>query len=77
MFVFEGKIRNNRRKTSRCRVGNQQSQPTYEAEYGIRTRDTLVGDDWSHHCAIPAQKFIKLLMGSDNHSLFTLTLTDT
>ena len=73
MLVFEGEIRNKRRKTSRCRVETQQYQPTYDDEYGIRTRATLVGDEWFHHCAIPAQKYIKLLMGSDNHSLFTLT----
>ena len=41
-------------KTSRCRVENQQTQPTYDAESRNRTRATLVGGDCSHHCAIPA-----------------------
>ena len=47
--------RNTRRKTSRSRVENQQqTQPTYDAGSGNRTRDTLVGGERSHHCAIPA-----------------------
>ena len=41
-------------KTSRCRVENQQTQPTYDAEPGNRTRTTWVGSECSHHCAIPA-----------------------
>ena len=32
----------------------QQTQPTYDAETGNRTRDILVGGECSHHCAIPA-----------------------
>ena len=32
-------------KTSRCRVKNQQTQPTYDAESGNRTRATLVGGE--------------------------------
>ena len=32
----------------------QQTQPTYDAESGNRTRATLVGGECSHHCAIPA-----------------------
>ena len=44
-----------RRKTSRRRVENiQQTQPTYDAGSGNRTRATLVGGERSHHCAIPA-----------------------
>ena len=31
-----------------------QTQPTYGAWCGNRTRDTLVGSECSHHCAIPA-----------------------
>jgi len=31
----------------------QQTQPTYDAGSGNRTRDTLVGGERSHHCAIP------------------------
>ena len=44
-------------KTSRFRVENQQTQPTYYAESGNRTRATLVGGDCSHHCAIPVVMF--------------------
>ena len=36
-----------RRKTSRSRVENQQTQPTYDAESGNRTRATLVGGECS------------------------------
>ena len=43
-----------RRKTSRCRGEKQQTQPTYDAESGNRTRAILVGDTWSHHCASSA-----------------------
>ena len=57
MLVFgERGIQNRitRRKTSRTRVGNQQTQPTYDAGSENRTRDTLVEGERSHHCAIPA-----------------------
>ena len=50
-FLTRGKSRS---KTSRCRVENQQTQPTYDAECGNRTRATLVGGECSNHCAIPA-----------------------
>ena len=43
-----------RRKTSRSRVENQQTQPTYDAESGNWTRDTLVEGEHSHRCANPA-----------------------
>ena len=43
-------------KTSRCRVENQQTQPTYDAESGNRTRATLVEGECSHHCATPAPR---------------------
>ena len=36
-----------RRKTSRSRVENQQTQPTYDADSGNRTRATLVGGERS------------------------------
>ena len=36
-----------RRKTSRSRVENHQTQPTYDAESGNRTRATLVGGERS------------------------------
>ena len=52
MLVFQrGENRRTRRKTSRSRVENQQTQPTYDAESGNRT---LVEGERSHHCANPA-----------------------
>ena len=42
-----GENRSTRRKTSRSRVENQQTQPTYDAESGNRTRATLVGGERS------------------------------
>ena len=41
-------------KTSRCRVENQQTQPTFDTGSGNRTQATLVGGECSHYCAIPA-----------------------
>ena len=54
-FLKRGENRSTRRKTSRSRVENQQqTQPTYDAGSGNRTRDTLVGGERSHRCANPA-----------------------
>ena len=40
-----------RRKNSRSKRENQQqTQPTYDAGSGNRTRATLVGGERSHHC---------------------------
>ena len=57
MLIFEEREnRCTRRKTSRIRVENhQQTQPTYDAGSGNRTRDTLVEGERSHHCANPAK----------------------
>ena len=45
-------------KTSRSKEENeQQTQPTYDVGSGNRTRDSLVGGERSHHCAIPALLF--------------------
>ena len=56
MLVFggEGKTGVPGEKTSRSRVENQQTQSTYDAKRGNRTRDTLVEGERSHHCANPA-----------------------
>ena len=35
-----------------------QTQPTYDAGSGNRTRATLVGGERSHHCAIPAPRVV-------------------
>ena len=55
-WFLRGENRSTRRKTSRSRVENQQTQPTYDAESGNRTRDTLVEGERSHHCANPAPR---------------------
>ena len=54
--VFEeGGKPENPEKNPRSRDENQQqTQPTYDAESGNRTRATFVGGEYSHHCAIPA-----------------------
>ena len=40
----------------------QQTHPTYGGDTRIRTRATLVGGEWSHHCATlsPSHSFIHL-----------------
>ena len=55
MLVFvEGGKSEYPEKNPRSRDENQQqTQPTYDAEIGNRTRATLVGGECSHHCAIP------------------------
>ena len=52
-FLRRGENRSFRRKTSRSRVENQQTQPTYDAGSGNRTRDTLVEGERSHHYTNP------------------------
>ena len=66
MFVFELREKPEYpKKTSRCRVENQQTQPTYDAESGNRTRATLVGGECSRaprrHPCTPK------LEGKDSH----------
>ena len=58
MLVFaEGGKPEYPEKNPRSRDENQQqTQPTYDAETGNRTRATMVGGEWSHHCAIPAPR---------------------
>ena len=46
-FLRRGENRSTRRKTSRSRVENQQTQPTYDAKSGNRTRATLVEGECS------------------------------
>ena len=54
-FLWREENRSTRKKTSGSREKNQQqTQPTYDAETGFRTRATLVGGECSHHYAIPA-----------------------
>ena len=59
-------------KTSQSREENQQNQPTYDTEVGIRTRATLVGGEFSQHYATTAlQSFknMKLANVKANHVL--------
>ena len=64
-FLRRGENRSSRRKTSRSRVENQQTQPTYDAGSGNRTRDTLVEGERSHHYTNPApQSSLQLQQGS-------------
>ena len=60
-FLRRRENRSTRRKTSRSKNENQQqTQPTYDAESGNRTRATLVGGECSHHCAMSSpQTFFK------------------
>ena len=60
-FLRRGENRSSRRKTSRSRVQNQQTQPTYDAGSGNRTRDTLVEGERSHHCANPAPLILRCM----------------
>ena len=46
-FRGEGKTGVPEEKTSRSRVENQQTQPTYDADSGNQTRATLVGGECS------------------------------
>ena len=57
MLIFEerGKPEYPKKNLSESKEENQQqTQPPYDAGSGNRTRDTLVGGERSHHCAIPA-----------------------
>ena len=67
-FLRRGENRSSRRKTSRSRVENQQTQPTYDARSGNRTRDTLVEGEHSHHYTNPAP----LLYGEAKSDCFTI-----
>ena len=64
-FLRRGENRTTRRKTSRSKDENQQqTQPTFDAESGNRTRATLVGGlhgrQMLNHCAIPAPHIYSL-----------------
>ena len=67
-------------KTSRCRAENQQTQPTYDAWSGYRTRTTMVAGECSHHCAIPAShesyKVNDIALSIDSRKSVVLVLLD-
>ena len=54
VFVEGGKPEYAKRNTRSRDENQQQTQPTYDAESGNRTRATLVEGKCSHHCAILA-----------------------
>ena len=56
VFVEGGKPENPEKNPRSWDENQQQTQPTYDAESGNRTRATLVGGECSHHCAIPASE---------------------
>ena len=53
-FAEGGKPENPEKNPQSKGENQQQTQPTYDAGSGNRTRATLVGGERSHHCAIPA-----------------------
>ena len=70
-FLRRGENRSARRKTSLSKDENQQqTQPTYDPGSGNQTRDTLVGGEYSHHCAIPAPCRISLIKLSTTGTWF-------
>ena len=60
MLIFEegGKPENPEKNPQNKGENQQQTQSTYDAGSGNRTRDTLVGGERSHHCATPAPKIV-------------------
>ena len=62
-FLRRGEDRSARRKTSQSKEENQQqTQPTYDAGSGNRTRGTLVGGERSHNCANPASQPLAMVL---------------
>ena len=58
MLIFEegGKPENSEKNPRSKDKNQQQTQPTYDAGSGNRTRDTLVEDERSYHCANQTNK---------------------
>ena len=54
IFVEGGKPENPEKNPRSKDENQQQTQPTYDAGSGNRTRATAVGGECSHHCAIRA-----------------------
>ena len=69
-FLWRGENQSTRRKTSRSRVENRQTQSTYDAGSGNQTRDTLVEGERDHHCANPAPRSWTKECKSNVHCLF-------
>ena len=60
VLVFEegGKPENPEKNPRNKGENQQQTQYTYDAGSGNRTRDTLVGGNRSHHCATPGCRLL-------------------
>ena len=56
VFEERGKPEYPEKNLSEQGENQKQTQPTYDAATGNRTRATLVGGECSHHCATPAPK---------------------
>ena len=54
VFAERGKLEYPEKNLSEKGEDQQQTQPTYGAGTGNRTRATFVGGECSHHCATPA-----------------------
>ncbi len=65
VFVEGGKPDNPEKNPQSKDDNQQQTQPTYDAGYGNRTRATLVGSERSYHCAIPAPGVVVPKSGGD------------
>ena len=76
MSIFEegGKAENPEKNPRNRDENQQQTQPTYDAGSGNQTRDTLVGGERSHHCAIPAPLvcIIFLVLKGSSKKMFLL-----
>ncbi len=72
VFVVGGKPENPEKNPLSKDEDQQQTQPTYDAGSGNRTRATLVGGERSHHCATPAPLafFMYFALGNFFLSLF-------
>ena len=76
LIFVEGEKPENPEKNPRSKDENKlQTQPTCDAGSGTRTRATVVGGEYSHHCVIPAAlaqqfktKVILWLVTKDTHN---------
>ena len=57
-FLWRGKLENPEKNPRSKDENQQQTQPTCDARTGNQTRATVVGGERSHHCAIPAPRYI-------------------
>ena len=76
MLLFEerGKPDYPEKSPGWCRVENQQTQPTYDAESEYRTRATFVEGECSHHCAIPAPQVNQIKFNDQKNCLETVSI---